>query len=168
MSKSIQAEDLLILQLPEGQSPPMDLLLLADPNPQQINTYIDFCLILLAVIKGKTVGVLTMSPETKEKAEIRNIAIAPDYRGKGFSRKLIQDAFLRAARLGYSSVQVCTGNSSTRQFKIYQQFGFELSDVRWNYYTQHFPEPIIEDGIVCKHQLVLSKQLDTSRNEASK
>ena len=104
---------------------------------------------------------MAMSPETKEKAEIRNIAIAPDYRGKGFARKLMQDAFDRASRLGYSIVQVCTGNSSIRQFKVYQQFGFELTDIRWNYFTDHYPEHIEEDGIVCKHQLVLTRTITT-------
>ncbi|ULQ53131.1 GNAT family N-acetyltransferase [Flavihumibacter fluvii] len=159
MSKSIQADDIIIQQLPEGQPLPMELLLMADPNEEQIRTYIEYCIVVIAIHNQKVIGVMAMSPETKEKAEIRNIAIAPAHRGKGFARRLLQDAFDRATRLGYSLVQVCTGNSSIRQFKVYQQFGFELTDVRWNYFTDHFPEPIIEDGILCRHQLVLSRVL---------
>lgn len=159
MSKSIQADDIILQQLPEGHPLPMELLLMADPNEQQIRSYIEYCIVVIAIHNQKVIGVMAMSPETKEKAEIRNIAIAPDHRGKGFARRLLQDAFDRATRLGYSLVQVCTGNSSIRQFKVYQQFGFELTDVRWNYFTDHYPEPIIENGILCRHQLVLSRVL---------
>lgn len=159
MSKSSLAEEVIIQQLPEGQPLPMELLLMADTSEEQVRTYIDHCIIVIAQLNKQVIGVMAMSPETKEKAEIRNIAISPAYRGKGFARKLLQDAFDRASRLGYTMVQVCTRNSSIRQFKVYQQFGFELTDVRWNYFTDHFPTPIIEDGILCRHQLVLTRFL---------
>jgi aminoglycoside 6'-N-acetyltransferase I len=166
MSKSNQVEDITLQQLPEGQPLPMDLLLMADPNEEQVLSYIEHCIVVIAILNKKIIGVMAMSPETKEKAEIRNIAISPAYRGKGFARKLLQDAFDRANRLGYSLVQVCTGNSSIRQFKVYQQFGFELTDIRWNYFTEHYPEPIVEDGIRCRHQLVLSHFLTPNDSRA--
>ena len=168
MSKSIQADDIIIQELPEGQPLPMELLLMADPSEEQIRTYIDHCIVVVAILNKKTIGVMAMSPETKEKAEIRNIAIAPIHRGEGFARKLLQDAFDRATRLGYSLVQVCTANSSIRQLKVYQQFGFELTDVRWNYFTDHFPETISEDGILCRHQLVLSHFLTANDSRDSR
>ena len=71
----------------------------------------------------------------------------------------MQEACERAKRLGYAMLQINTSNSSTRQLKIYQQFGFELSDIRWNYFVQHYPVKIVEDGIECRHQLVLTKNL---------
>jgi ribosomal protein S18 acetylase RimI-like enzyme len=159
MSKSIQANDLLIQQFPDNEPLPMALLQLSEPNLTLINTYIHHCIVVAAYLQHKIIGVMAMSPETKEKAEIRNFAILPEHRGHGYARRLLQDAFDRANRLGYTQVQVCTGNSNIGQLKLYQQFGFDLTDVRWNYFTNHFPEPIIEDGIVCKHQLVLTKFL---------
>jgi N-acetylglutamate synthase-like GNAT family acetyltransferase len=159
MTKTSQAEEIIIRQLPEGQPLPMELLLMADPDEAVLQSYIDFCIVLIAVNKGNTIGVLAMSPETREKAEIRNIAVAPAHRGKGVARKLLKEATDRATRLGYSILQVCTGNSGIRQLKVYQQFGFELTDVRWNYFTKHYTTPIIEDGILCRHQMVLSRFL---------
>jgi N-acetylglutamate synthase-like GNAT family acetyltransferase len=159
MIKTIQAADIIIRQIPDGQPLPMELLLMADPDEEVLKSYIDFCIVLIAENKGNTIGVLAMSPETREKAEIRNIAVAIAHRGKGVARKLLKEATDRATRLGYSILQVCTGNSGIRQLKVYQQFGFELTDVRWNYFTKHYNTPIIEDGIICRHQMVLSRFL---------
>jgi N-acetylglutamate synthase-like GNAT family acetyltransferase len=159
MSKTNAADEIIIEQVPDLSAPPMDLLLLADPDPHSIQSYIDFCLVLRLLHKGRAAGVLAMSPESKEKAEIRNIAIIPEYREKGFARLLLEEAFTRALRLGYSSVQVSISNAHIRPFKIFQQYGFELTDIRWNYYAQHHSEQVMEDGILCRHQLVLSVPL---------
>lgn len=159
MSKKSLPADLVIQQLPEDAPPPMDLLLMADPHEEEVQHYIKCSIILQALIKGKPVGVLALTPETKQVAEIRNIAVAPEWREKGIAGQLLKDAAALATRLGYNTLQVCTGNSSIRPFQVYQQYGFGLTDVRWNHFTLHYPEPIIEDGIVCRHQLVLTKQL---------
>lgn len=159
MSVPTTTASIQIEQLPEAAELPMTLLLMADPDPGIIHAYIPYCIVLVAKVETKIVAVLAMSPETKEKAEIRNIAVDPAFRGKGIARTLLQEACNRANRLGYSILQVCTANSSIRQFKVYQQFGFVLTDVRWNYFTEHYPQPIIENDIPCKHQLVLSRSV---------
>lgn len=159
MAKTTASPEVVIEQVPDGAPLPMHLLLEADPDEARVRTYIKFSLILSATLEGKIIGVLAMTPETREKAEIRNLSVEAPHRGKGVAQLLMQEACERAKRLGYSMLQINTGNSSTRQFKIYQQFGFELSDVRWNYFVQHYTTKIIEDGIECRHQLVLTKNL---------
>lgn len=151
--------DIRIETLPDSAPPPMDLILMADPNEQQVLDYLPHCLVLVASHQESIVGVLALSPEGKEKAEIKVLAVAPGYRRKGIGRLLLQEAGIRSKRLGFTELQVCTGNSSIRPFQLYQQAGFDLTDIRWNYFTMHYPEPIIEEGIVCRHQLVLIKTL---------
>ncbi|GAO42974.1 GNAT family N-acetyltransferase [Flavihumibacter petaseus] len=159
MHPTIPAEQILIEQLPEEAALPMDLLELAEPDVNAIAEYINYCIVLVAKKGEQVVGVLALSPETKERTEIRNIAVLPAFRKKGIARQLLQEACSRASRLGYQVLQVCTSNAGIRQLKVYQQFGFELTDVRWNYYVEHFPEPILEDGILRRHQMVLSRLL---------
>jgi aminoglycoside 6'-N-acetyltransferase I len=159
MAKITATPGVVIEQVPDGALLPMQLLLEADPDETRVRTYINHSLVLAAVLEGKIIGILAMTPETREKAEIRNLAVVASYRGKGVAQLLMQEASDRAKRLGYSVLQINTGNSSTRQFKIYQQFGFELSDIRWNYFVQHYATKIVEDGIECRHQLVLTKNL---------
>ena len=159
MAKATASPEVVIEQVPDGAPLPMHLLLEADPDEARVRSYIKFSLVLAAVVEGKIIGILAMTPETREKAEIRNLAVAAPHRGKGVAQLLMQEACERAKRLGYAMLQINTSNSSTRQLKIYQQFGFELSDIRWNYFVQHYPVKIVEDGIECRHQLVLTKNL---------
>lgn len=154
-----QTDVLQIVSLVEGEALPMDLLLMADPNPEFLRSYLPCCIVLVAKWNNQPVGVVTMCPENREKAEIRNLAVHPDYRRQGIARQLLNEASVRAARLGYKSLQVCTGNSSIRPFQLYQQFGFALTDVRWNYFADHYPQLLVEEGIPCLHQLVLTKHI---------
>ncbi|GAB2652671.1 GNAT family N-acetyltransferase [Flavihumibacter cheonanensis] len=159
MTETKPPADIRISSLPDTVAPPMDLILMADPNQEQVAEYLPHCLILVANHLDLTVGVLALSPEGKTKAEIKVLAVTPGYRRKGIGRLLLEEAGERARRLGFTELQVCTGNSSIKPFQLYQQAGFELTDVRWNYFTHHYPQPIMEEGIVCKHQLVLHKSL---------
>lgn len=159
MSDLKPTTDISIQTLPDSAAPPMELILLADPNEQEVLDYLPHCLVITAIHQEFTAGVLALSPESKTKAEIKVLAVAPGYRRKGIGRLLLQEAGSRAKRLGFTELQVCTGNSSIQPFQLYQQAGFDLTDIRWNYFTLHYPEPILEDGIVCRHQLVLIKNL---------
>lgn len=159
MTETKPPADIRIMSLPDSVPPPMGLILLADPNQEQVAEYLRYCLILVAIHSDLTVGVLALSPEGKTRAEIKVLAVAPGYRRKGIGKLLLQEASERARRLGFTELQVCTGNSSIKPFQLYQQAGFELTDVRWNYFTHHYPQPIVEEGIVCKHQLLLTKSL---------
>ncbi len=159
MGKTITADTIRIEQLPDDANIPLELLLMADPNQEMVLSYIPYCILLAARYQGEIVGILAMSPETKEKAEVRNVAVAPAFRRRGIARQLLTEACSRASRLGYTVLQVCTSNASVDQLKLYQQFGFELTDVHWNYFTEQYPEPIIENGILCRHRMVLSRLL---------
>jgi aminoglycoside 6'-N-acetyltransferase I len=159
MTETKPPADFRIMSLPDSVPPPMGLILMADPNQEQVAEYLPYCLILVAIQSDQTVGVLALSPEGKTRAEIKVLAVAPGYRRKGIGKLLLQEASERARRLGFTELQVCTGNSSIKPFQLYQQAGFELTDVRWNYFTHHYPQPIVEEGIVCKHQLLLTKSL---------
>lgn len=159
MTETKLPPDVRISSLPDSVPPPMPLILMADPNEEQVAEYLPHCLMLVANHLDSIVGVLALSPEGKTKAEIKVLAVTPGYRRKGIGKLLLQEAGERAARLGFTELQVCTGNSSIKPFQLYQQAGFELTDVRWNYFTHHYPQPILEDGIPCKHQLVLTKSL---------
>lgn len=153
------ALEIQVAPLPDQTPPPLDLILMADPNEEEVAAYLPHCLVLVAYHQHKIVGVLALSPESKNKAEIKVLAVVPAYRRQGIGRLLLQEAGARATRLGFTELQVCTGNSSIKPFQLYQQAGFDLTDIRWNYFTQHYPKPIIEDGIQCLHQFVLIKSL---------
>ena len=42
---------------------------------------------------------------------------------------------------------------------LYQQEGFDLEAVDCDYFVRNYAEPIWENGIRCRHQLILEKRL---------
>ncbi len=34
-----------------------------------------------------------------------------------------------------------------------------MYDVKWNFFTDHYPEPIIQNGILCQHMIMLKQDL---------
>jgi len=134
-----------------------DLLLLADPSEEVIEGYIHDSELWMYNIDGTTIGVLAILEQGENHYEVMNVAVHPAHQRQGIGKKLLQHA-LQTLPKG-SVIRICTGNSSTHQLKLYQQVGFELVDVQWNYFIEHYNKPIFEDGIRCQHQMVLEQSV---------
>lgn len=136
----------------------MRLLLEADPDEKTVREYLQQSIIFEMKEGSQSIGCLLLLQDSAL-AEIKNIAIAEAYRGKGYGSLLLQFAIAQARRLGAKRLKIATGNSSIGQIYLYQKAGFELSHVVRDHFTDHYPEPILENGIPCKHQLVFEMQL---------
>ncbi|GAB4002729.1 hypothetical protein GCM10028807_61910 [Spirosoma daeguense] len=88
-----------------------------------------------------------------------NVAVEPDYQGKGLGRALLNHVINVARKQGETRVLIKTGNSGISQIALYQQLGFDLVAVNYDYFLKTYPEPIWENGIQCKHQLVFALRL---------
>ena len=156
---SSSTDRLDIIALEEDDPIPMELLALTDASPEFLRVYLPCCFILVAKQEDVNIGVMTLCPENREKMEVGHLAVHPAFRRQGVARLVLEEARRRALRLGYKSLQVCISNAHTKSFQRYQQYGFALTDVRWHYYTDHYPQPIEVDGIPCRHQFVLNKSI---------
>ncbi|MEC5145572.1 GNAT family N-acetyltransferase [Chitinophaga sp. 212800010-3] len=148
-----------IRKLAPGDNMPYDLLLLADPSVTMINAYLSLGEVYVMEKEKQVIGVYVLVKEGED-TEIRNIAVNQAWQGKGLGKILLQDAAQRARANGSRSLFIGTGNSSIAQLYLYQRQGFEISAVRKNYFTLHYDEPIYENGIQCKHMIVLEKTLN--------
>ena len=61
--------------------------------------------------------------------------------------------------LGFQKIIIGTGNSSIGQLALYQKQGFEMERIEKNFFTKNYPEEIIENGILCKHMVILEKTI---------
>lgn len=148
-----------IVPAPPDADPPWDLLLLADPDPAQLARYLPDALIWLAQAGEATVGACAGLPHDASCWEIRALAVAPAWQGQGLAQRLIARAEQAARQDGYQRLRIGTGNSSTRQLRLYQYLGFALVEVVWDHFMSYDAAPIYEDGIACRHLLVLEKPL---------
>lgn len=138
---------------------PYRLLELADPSKKSIDKYLYKGECYIATQDKKLIGVIILQAKTINNIEIKNIAIAPEHQGKGFGKHLLRFATRQSKRKGYKKLIIGTGNSSLSQLALYQKEGFEIREVNKDYFLEKYPQKLYENGIQCKHQLVLEKNL---------
>jgi len=144
--------------LEKGGVVPYELLLLADPSRELIDHYIFDATCYVAYLEHTPVGVYALL-EVGNIGEIKNIAVADQYQGKGIGKYLLHHACQTAKEKGGTKIRIGTGNSSIGQLYLYQQQGFEITGVVKDFFTRHYPAPIYENGIACKHMILLEKTL---------
>lgn len=140
--------------------PPYPLLLDADPDQAKVDAYWKASDGFVAMWRGEPVGVIVVKPLAAGEAEIMNLAVAPLFRGRGIARRLLCFVSTQwAAAKGIHRLIIRTGTSSVVPLMLYQQEGFDIVSLERDYFTRHYAEPIWENGIQCRHQMVLEKRL---------
>jgi aminoglycoside 6'-N-acetyltransferase I len=138
---------------------PYDLLLLADPSLEQIHSYLPFGKCYSVYVEGELIGAVVLLPINESKVEIKNIAIAPFYQGKGYGKQLLQKVMDLAKVESYKTIRIGTANSSIGQLALYQKVGFEMQKMLFNFFLDNYEEAIYENGIQAKHMILLEKSL---------
>lgn len=140
---------------------PYHLLLEADPSRELVDAYLQHGKLRLAFLDDKLIGVYVLRADENKTVEIMNISIEKTLQGRGFGKHLILDAVNFAKSHGASELIVATGNSSISQLAFYQKCGFRISKIVPDHFLKHYPEKIIEDGIWCRDQIILSMDLSS-------
>lgn len=148
-----------IRKLLPHETPPYDLLLLADPSRELVKAYIAEGECYIAEEQSGITGVFVIVPLTKEAVEIKNIAVREDKQGHGIGKKLLQEAIKAAKSSGYERIEIGTGNSSIGQLALYQKCGFRISDVIEDFFVQNYDEIIMENGIQCLDMIRLRLEI---------
>ncbi|CEG24106.1 putative N-acetyltransferase YvbK [Planococcus massiliensis] len=144
-----------IRQLAKSEAPPMDLLLEADPSEKMVRLYLDEGQCYVAEVNSRVVGVYVLMPLSEAAAEIKNIAVAETERGKGYGKRMIKHALDEARKAGFRHVEIGTGNSSFEQLALYQKCGFRMKSIDRGFFTRNYPEPIVENGLMCQDMVRL-------------
>lgn len=150
---------LKIKALADGEAIPFDLLELADPSRKQIESYLKTSSCHIITYENLAIGVLVLQAIDSTRIEIKNIAILPSEQGKGLGTQLLNYAEEYCRKEAYKSLIIGTGNSSIGQLALYQKLGFEIAEIKHRFFLEHYSEPIFENGIQCKHMIVLKKDL---------
>jgi ribosomal protein S18 acetylase RimI-like enzyme len=148
-----------IRPLSSEETPPFDLLLLADPSVKMVEKYIFASSVYVAVLAEQIVGVLSLFSIDKNLIEIKNIAVLETHQGKGIGKKLLAFAFSEAKEKGFQDIQIGTANSSIGQLALYQKMGFEMDHIIKSFFTDNYPETMYENGILVRDMVVLKRTL---------
>ncbi|MDQ0231841.1 GNAT family N-acetyltransferase [Metabacillus malikii] len=148
-----------IRKLNNGERPPIDLLLLADPSLRIVENYLQRGECFVAEVNDNIVGVYVLLPTRPKTVELVNVAVCEEQQGKGYGRKLVIDAIKVAKEEGYKTIEIGTGNSSIGQLALYQKCGFRISGVDQDFFIKHYEEEIYENGIRCRDMIRLAQNL---------
>ncbi|HZH62006.1 MAG TPA: GNAT family N-acetyltransferase [Metabacillus sp.] len=144
-----------IKKLELNEQMPIQLLLEADPSEQLIMDYVQKGECYVAEIDQQVIGAYVLLEKTIETIEIKNIVIKDEFRGQGLGKKLLLHSIKQARKKGYQALDVGTGNSSIGQLAFYQKCGFRMIGVDLDFFTRHYSEVIIENGIQCRDMILL-------------
>lgn len=113
--------------------------------------------LLVAERAGKIFGYAVLWFAADE-AELGDMAVLPEARGRGLGRWLLDGALAEAARRGAKRVYLEVRESNTAARRLYERAGFERAGVRPDYYSE--PK---EDAILMTRPLQTDRQTDHAR-----
>lgn len=134
---------------------PMALLLEADPSPSVIARYLQEGHCVVACLDDAIIGVYVIKALTADTWELMNIAVAPERQGQGIGALLLHHTIDQARQLGAKRLELGTG-SFGHQLTFYQRAGFRVVAVEPDYFLQHYPEPLFENGLQHRDRLRLA------------
>lgn len=143
----------------DKQNPPYHLLVEADPSEEIIADYLHRGVCFLGVYNEELIGVLVLLEISEEAIEVKNIAIVNNFQRRGFAKEMLAFAEEYATQKGFQKLIITTGNSSIGQLALYQKVGFEMHSIERNFFVENYEDPIFENGIQCKHRIILEKIL---------
>jgi aminoglycoside 6'-N-acetyltransferase I len=149
----------LTRKLRQEESIPYGLLLLAEETKEAIDKYINDSEIYVLENENDIIAIYVLKPINKKVYEIKYIAVDENFQGKGIGKFLLKDATKRAQKSGFKTIIIGTGDAAIKQLYLYQKEGFRIYDICYNFFIDNYPEPIYENGILCKHMVMLKKEL---------
>lgn len=136
------------------------LLLTADPSRESIENYLFESIFLEVRKEEELIGLLVLQAVSDKKAEIMNLAVSRMQQNHGIGSRLLQRALLDMKDFAYESFEVRTGTTSFGPLYFYQKNGFRVTAVETDYFTDRYPEKLVENGLVLKDCLVLTQSLE--------
>ena len=150
----------------------LDLLLLADEQEDMVDRYLERGTMYVledggvkaeCVVTDEGDGILELkniavAPDFQGRGlELKNIAVAPDFQGRGYGKAMV--AFLvQTYTEQHTVLQVGTGDSSST-IPFYESCGFRRHHLVKKFFTDHYDHPIYECGVQLVDMVYLQREL---------
>ncbi len=144
-----------IRKITEGKKLYLPLLLLADPREKMVDHYLPQGDFYVLFSDGIPVCEAVVIPLNTEECELKNLATDENHQKQGYAGRMIR--YLREQYQGkFKHMLVGTSEGNLR---FYKNNGFRLSHVVKNFFIDHYPEPIYENGKQLSDMTYLVKPL---------
>jgi uncharacterized glyoxalase superfamily protein PhnB/GNAT superfamily N-acetyltransferase len=136
---------LLIKEVPAVDAP-MDLLLLADPSEDRINSYLPNSRCFVASDDGVVVGACVVQPLGAGVYGLMSIAVDPAHQRSGHGTALLKWIIEFFREASADQIEVGTG-AFGYQLAFYQRHGFRVTAIDRDFFVKNYPKPVFDGGI---------------------
>lgn len=154
-NKETIGERLLIEEATGNRDRYMNLLLIGDEDAAMIARYLDRGVLYVGSVAGEAVAVCLATEEPGGTTEVKNLAVAPEYRRRGIGAAMLRHA--ERANCGHSMILGTGATPSTLRF--YEGCGYRYSHRVPNFFTDNYDHPIVEEGVLLTDMIYLSKDI---------
>ena len=144
------------IEVTENKKLHLPLLLLADEQEDMIDRYLERGT-MYVLEDGGVRCECVVTDEGEGVLEIKNLATAPEYQGKGYGKRMI-DFLAQRYRGQYRLLQVGTGDSPLT-IPFYEKCSFVRSHSVPNFFTDNYDHPIFEAGVQLVDMIYLQRTL---------
>ena len=144
-----------IRRIAAGKRAYLPLLLEADPSEAMIETYLEDGELYALLANGQPIGVGVIAPREDGAMEVKNLAIAEAARGQGYGARLLRHLI----KLCASRSDCLYVGTSPANVPFYEKLGFEPAYVEKGFFTEHYDQPILENGVALSDMLYLARKL---------
>lgn len=131
----------------------LHLLLIGDESESMINRYIDHGDLYIGLVNCEPMAVCVALSHDADTIEVKNLAVLPAFRRQGYGRRMLE----HIERL-YPSRLITLGTGETPStLRFYKSCGYSYSHRIPDFFTDNYPGPIIEEGVVLRDMIYLKK-----------
>ncbi|MCA0971240.1 GNAT family N-acetyltransferase [Halobacillus litoralis] len=136
----------------------LELFLMADESEAVVRSYLHQGDAFAFHDEGNVVGACLITYPHPDEAEIKNIALKENARGKGLGKQAIHKLTGCLQSTEASKLIVGTANCSIENIIFYQKAGFRFSFIRKGFFDS-YPHPFYENGIQGRDLVYFEKPL---------
>lgn len=133
------------------------LLLLADPEKEMIERYLDKGRLFALDAQQQAIAVAVVVDCGDGECELKNLAVAEAWQNQGIGSKMIAE--LCKIFGDYQRMLVGTAGSSIQALHFYQKNGFVYHHTVANFFVDYYQRTIFENGVPCVDMIYLVKEL---------
>ena len=131
----------------------LDLLLLADPEEEAIDKYINDCEVFEFYYRDILIGQGAIKQLSSTTYEIKNFAIYEKFHNCGYGKILI-NLLCKKYLENFKNIEILVGTSE-QGVGFYKKCGFQFSHIIKDFFITNYKQPIFENGIQCKDMFYL-------------
>ena len=153
----MKQQDIRVRPVREDKRALMPLLLVGDESEDMVLRYLDRGEAYVLEEDGETVAAAVVTDEGNGVCEVKNLSVRPDRQRRGYGSALLRDLAARYAP-AFHTMQLGTGESPLT-LPFYRENGFVPFRRIPDFFTDHYPRPIVEEGVVLRDMIYLKKTL---------